>query len=280
MNREAATDATCLEYINQTGKILFDYCRTNNLQSKKWVAIIGDSHAHVLFRGFSEEFEKIGLGTIVLANSSCPPFIGTATGATDAEMELCTHRIKQILSILVQEKHIEKVLIVTRGPVYITGNGFGPAEKTTTNIYIKTMHDQEKSISHHQIFFNGLSKTIDFITRNDKKVYYFLENPELGMLPKNCLGRPLTFKTEQPECNVDLSVYKSRMSDYRAGAFEMRNNFPALLILDPESLFCDQQTCRTILDDKLLYADDDHLSIEGSRLVAKEFMSTIVPNIN
>lgn len=277
MNREAATDAACLGYVSQTGKILFDYCRANNLQSKKWVAIIGDSHAHVLFRGFSEEFEKRGLGTIVLANSSCPPFIGTATGKTDTEMELCSHRIEQILDILVQEKRIEQVLIATRGPVYITGNGFGPAEKATTNIHVKSMYGQEKNVSYHQIFFNGLSKSIDRIIKSDKKVYYFLENPELGMLPKSCLGRPLTFKTDQLECSVDLSVYKSRMSDYRAGVFEMKNNFPDLLILDPESLFCDEQTCRVILNNKLLYADDNHLSIEGSRLVANNFMSTIIP---
>jgi peptidoglycan/LPS O-acetylase OafA/YrhL len=91
--READTDDACLKHIQQGGeKILFDYCRASNLKSKKWIAIIGDSLAHVLFPGFSREFERRGLGTILLANSSCPPFIGTATGKTGTETVLCAKK--------------------------------------------------------------------------------------------------------------------------------------------------------------------------------------------
>lgn len=267
MIREVDTDVACVKYIQRGGeKILFDYCRANNLESKKWIAIIGDSHAHVLFPGFSKEFEKRGFGTIMLANSSCPPFIGTATGITDAEKERCSNKIDQILGSLVREKSIEKVLIATRGPIYITGHGFGPAKNVfNPAVQIKSMHSQELD-SSGEIFFNGLNKTIDYIVKSKKKVSYFLENPELGMLSKNCLGRPLTFN-DRIECNVNFSAYKTRMDDYRTGVFYMKNNFPGLLILDPEPLFCDKQVCTGIKNDKLLYADDDHLSVDGSRYV-------------
>lgn len=268
MIREADTDVACVKYIQQGGEeILFDYCRASNLQFKKWIAIIGDSHAHVLFPGFSEEFEKRHVGTILLANSNCPPFIGTATGITDAEKDRCSNKINQILGSLIREKSIEKVFIATRGPVYITGHGFGPSKNMYNSaVEIKSIHSQGLDTSG-EIFFNGLSKTIDLIQKSKKKVSYFLENPELGMHPKNCLGRPLAFN-DRIGCDVNFSVYKTRMDDYRTGVFYMKNNYPSLLILDPEPLFCDGRVCTGIKNDKLLYADDDHLSAEGSRYVA------------
>lgn len=279
MIREVAIDVVCLEYIQQNGnKILFDYCRASNLKAEKWVAIIGDSHAHVLFPGFSKEFEKRDVGTILFANSNCPPFIGTVTGKTDTEIEGCSNKIEQILSTVASEKRIEKVVIATRGPVYITGLDSGPGKNMFNPAFqIKSRYDSQTDASR-ELFFNGLYRTINYIIKSDKEVSYFLENPELAIHPKNCLGRPFTFKADPPECNVDFNIYKSRMSEYRAGVLEIRNKFSNLMILDTEPLFCDTANCRFIFNDKLLYADADHLSVEGSILVAKEFVSTILTN--
>jgi peptidoglycan/LPS O-acetylase OafA/YrhL len=267
LTREAAIDDACLEYIQLSGeKMLFDYCRASNLKARKWIAIIGDSHAHVLFSGFSAEFEKRGLGTILLANSSCPPFLDAATGKTDTETILCSNKIEQILSSVAKEKNIEKILIATRGPVYITGHDFGPAKKIFNPAFqIKSIRKQEIDTSR-EIFFSSLNKTIGYIIKNDKKVAYFMENPELGMLPKNCLGRPLVF-SDRSRCAVNLEAYKIRMDDYRAGVSEIKKQYSDLLILDPESLFCDTKVCTGIKNDKLLYADDNHFSDDGSRYV-------------
>ncbi len=40
-----------------------------------------------------------------------------------------------------------------------------------------------------------------------------------------------------------------------------------LLLNDPKSLFCDAQVCRGIKNNKLLYADEDHISVDGSKYV-------------
>lgn len=277
MIREADTDAYCVKYMQQGGKKrLFDYCRANNLEAKKWIAIIGDSHAHVLFPGFSEEFEKRGMGTILLANSSCPPYMGTATGLTDAEQLHCSRKIEQILSAITQEKRIEKVLIATRGPVYMTGHGFGPAKDAFNQGYqIKSMLSR-KLDSSGEIYLEGLYNTIDYLSKSGKKIAYFLENPELGMLPKNCLGRPLTFSSNQVGCNISFRVYKNRMDSYRTGVASIKNYFPDMLILDPEPLFCDKQLCTAIKNNRLLYADDDHLSVDGSRYVGENMITQLL----
>jgi len=57
----------------------FDYCKsTTESITDNYVAIIGDSHAHVLYPGFSEELKKKEYGTVLLANSGCASLLGGA----------------------------------------------------------------------------------------------------------------------------------------------------------------------------------------------------------
>lgn len=270
--REPSTDSVCVDYIERLGvDRLFYYCRSSNLQNEKWLAIIGDSHAHVLFPGFSEEASKRGYGTILIANSGCPPLVGTAKGKTETERRQCSDKINQIFRVVSLENRIAKVLLSTRGPVSLSGHGFGVAEKAIKNVPIYSFPENSMSDDvPDEIFFTGLENTINKMQSQGKEITYFLENPELGLRPKDCLGRPLVFVNKQPDFQVDLDVYRARMKDYRNGVFQVANNSPDFKILDPEPLFCDDQVCRGILNGKLMYADDDHLSVMGSKYVASE----------
>ncbi len=69
---------------NQTGlhlvtellghKLRNDYIKaTSDDLAKKFIAVIGDSHAHSSYPGFSQVANAKGYETILLANSSCPP---------------------------------------------------------------------------------------------------------------------------------------------------------------------------------------------------------------
>ncbi len=42
----------------------------------------------------------------------------------------------------------------------------------------------------------------------------------------------------------------------------------SLIVVDAERLFCSNDRCGGLRGRQLLYADDNHLSVEGSRLVA------------
>jgi len=53
---------------------------TSDDLSKNFIAVIGDSHAHTSYPGFAQEFKKKGYETLLLANSSCPPYIGGGNG--------------------------------------------------------------------------------------------------------------------------------------------------------------------------------------------------------
>jgi len=46
-------------------------------------------------------------------------------------------------------------------------------------------------------------------------------------------------------------------------------DFPSVLLLDPEKMLCNTQNCNGILNGHLLYSDDDHFSVAGSKYIAR-----------
>jgi len=240
------------------------------------IGLIGDSHAHVLFSGVSELAEKQGYGTLLLANSGCPPLVGAVTGRNDAERQQCAHSIEKIVNTLRNDKRIASVIIASRGPQYLTGLGFGPVEANHNYLPITTRSPLvEAGISSPgQIFADGLVNTATQLHQRGMRVSYLLQVPELGVPAKDCLGRPLTLLAQPNQCTVNYEDYQRRMLPYRALMFGLAAKAPFLHIIDTEHVFCGAGVCSGFSDNQLLYADDNHLSEAGSRRIAPLILKT------
>lgn len=272
MKREPETDESCLRLFKQNAAPV--YCRQHK-PGDRMIGIIGDSHAHVLFPGVAEQAERAGYGVLLLANSSCPPLAGAVTGKTDVERRKCTLSIEKILSAIVGDERIKHVIVATRGPIYLTGKGYGPTETDYNDPPISYARSVAREFkSGIGPFSEGLHATLRRLLESGKTVSYFLQVPELGIYPYNCLGRPLAL-ISKPSCEVAVKEYRDRMSEYRAILTKAQAEFPTMLVWDPQPLFCDVERCQGLIQKKLMYADDDHLSIEGSRLVAAHFFPSL-----
>jgi len=271
MIREPATDESCLRLFAQGAAPA--YCRQHN-PGPRMIGIIGDSHAHVLFPGFAEQAERAGYGVLLLANSGCPPLVGAVTGKTDSERNECTHSVEKVLSAIQRDERIKHVILATRGPIYLTGKGYGPAEADYDHPPLTYgLPDERKYKVGVDPFSDGLFATLRRLSESGKSISYFLQPPELGVPPRNCLGRPLEL-VSTASCAISVKEYRERMSEYRAILTKAKAAFPTMSVWDPQPLFCDVKRCQGLIENKLMYADDDHLSIEGSRLVAARFFPT------
>jgi peptidoglycan/LPS O-acetylase OafA/YrhL len=272
MKREPATDKSCLGLFPVNGAPA--YCRQHK-PGQKMIAIIGDSHAHVLFPGFAEQAEQAKYGVLLLANSGCPPLSGAVTGKTDKERQECALAVEKVLSVILTDDRIKHVVIATRGPIYLTGKGYGPAEAGYDHppiAYGKPIEKQYKI--GVDPFSDGLLTTLRYLLESGRTVSYFLQPPELGVPSRNCLGRSLAL-TEGKACLVLTADYQERMKDYRTILSRMQVAFPSVSVWDPQPLLCDVKRCQGLIKNKLMYADDDHLSIEGSRVVAAHFFPAL-----
>lgn len=258
--RTPAQDDQCLHYIGQKNP-LFPYCRFTNVHATETVAIIGDSHAHVAYPGISEYLSRKKINTVLLANSSCPPFMGSYTGSNRTEQNNCRDRIEQLLETVSSHPDIKQVLVFTRGPYYTTGT-----EPLTGNQDVSGDNriPMNQFVHSAQLSFNRLS-------RSGKVVFYITENPELSYSPESCVTRP--FKPWVKNCSVDKNVVLKRQQEYLMAFHTLKK----VTIIDSLHTFCPKNNC-LVFDEQgaLLYADDDHLSVAGSRFQARKLLQPLL----
>jgi peptidoglycan/LPS O-acetylase OafA/YrhL len=276
MVREVRQDASCLaRFAQKTAPV---YCRQSNA-GERMVALVGDSHAHVLFSGVSELAARQGYGTLLLANSGCPPFIGAVTGRSYEEREECAKSIETLVAALREDKRIASVVIASRGPQYLKGLGFGPVEANYNfpPIAARSVPAGKAPVSPEQAFTEGLMNTAAQLHERGMRVSYVLQVPELGVSARDCVGRPLTLSRRVEGCTVPYDVYQRRMQAYRAQIAGLAATAPYLHIIDVEPALCGAVGCSGLVDGQLLYADDNHLSVAGSRRVAPLVMKAALP---
>ena len=255
-------------------KVTNDYIKaTSDDVSKKFILVTGDSHAHTSYVGFAQVFKDKGYETILLANSSCPPYLGGTMGKNIKDLGKCKDKINNIYKLIKNFKNIEKVIFITRmGYIYDIGYGLIDNGGKPWNYHFEEYFTNKDIYNQKETFFNVVENT--FLNFNKKQnFYYLLENPELGFSPKTCLSRP--FNIFEINCKLPYSDYIKRAGEYRQFIYKISNKYKDITLLDPKDLYCDKEYCYAIKYDKMLYADDDHHSIDGSLIQAKYFINDI-----
>lgn len=277
LERGPSTDTACNEVaasVLETDR-MFAYCRSSleNNDTRPVFAVIGDSHAHALFDGFEKVAKEQGYATLLLANSSCPTLEGFRWGKDAAGKILCQQAIDQILTILENTPQLERVLISTRGPVYLHGEVVG---KHTEQSVAESLTEEVDPDLTYQSLSSGLRATLDRLSPlNLDKTFYLLENPELDYSPKASIPRPMMPPAEEFAMQRDL--YSIRMQPYRdAIAQGLRTD---TILLDPTDFFCDENRC-THFRGGFLYSDDDHTSIYGAEQLTRHLADRLFSDKN
>lgn len=258
-------------------KVINDYIKsTSDDMAKKYVLVMGDSHAHTSYPGFAQEFAKQGYETVLLANSSCPPYLGGAMGKNIKDLNQCNNKINSIYELINSKLNIEKVILTSRhGYMYDIGFGVVDDGGKPWNYHFKDFFINKNNYNQKQNFFNVVENTFRYFNTNKKVNFsYLIENPELGFLPKNCMIRP--FNLFPNNCRLPLKSYLDRSKEYRDFIYDLSEKYKNINILDPKDMYCDSQYCYAIKDEKMLYADDDHHSIDGSIEQAKYFINDLI----
>lgn len=266
MTRTPAKDDTCEAFVGE--KVRVDYCRIAKTDSAtEMVALIGDSHAHALFPGIARHLSKNGKSLVLLANSSCPMLLEVDTEETKELEEECENKKKQILSILRRQSEIKQIILATRGEYYISGIGYGPAESKKLR-GLRSRRQETSGYSGAELFAYGLRNLVVQLhdrpeptsTQRQKTVVtYFLQVPEVGLAPYQCVSR-----IGQSLCSRPASDVREAHGRYRK-AVESVSEIDR--VIDPLPAACPADRCEAFSDGVPLYADDNHLSTKGSEIL-------------
>lgn len=268
--RTAQKNKACEAYVNNVlgEKGIFTYCLANINNNAKKIAIIGDSHAHVMYPGIANLAQKHGFDIILLANSSCPPLLGFEWGRNPQEKKKCIKAKSQIMRILQADNQIETVIMTTRGPVYIHGEVEGKFTENSVNASLNHFKNSKLTYASYQ---NGFKKTLENLKNSShiKRVFYYFENPELDFKPKSIIPRPFSIPGLNPlYYAVDEKLYRQRMRKYKNVITSLANQYQFLTLIDTGEFLCNYMKCQVFIGTHSLYADDDHFSVFGSNVIA------------
>ena len=267
---EPWSTADCRKMI---GSDEMEICR-GGAQGAPDVLLIGDSHAGSLYRGLAPAYEQRSHILMNVGAPGCVPFYDTDSYSLGVRQDIdCRLLMNRVLKFAATSTSVRTIILSLRGPVNLSGQGFGDAEAGEAPKQISWVA-APKNISQSDMFAAALRNTISRLTATGKNVVLFIDWPELGFDPKSCLARPVNlFSYARPLCGVPRTEVDARNRAYRQLIFDLKKEFTALRVFDPFPYLCDSSACYAMNNGHLLYRDDNHLSAAGAIYLSDKFFA-------
>lgn len=227
------------------------------------VLLWGDSHAHhmlpMLTEAFSEvavyELTKHGCGPLIVKESPTVEPGARLTGYAKVCQEFNQRVLREIP--MLKDIGLEGVVVSARWPAHfqqpsiaVVDNPRGEAGLPDPKVMAQVRADVQAE----------LDVTLSILDRSGLRVAVLAPIPQLIYPAPACLAsRPPSY------CDVARTTIDALLDDATAAITEVVRRHPNVRLIQLLDFFCDAQTCHAVRDGKILYHDDDHLTITGAR---------------
>jgi len=223
--------------------------------AKKGVFIFGDSHANHLVPFVEELIINAGVWGQDYTLDRCIPIAGLNWGGTLYKAQRCKERNDKAVQHL-KENNFKYVILAASWPGIETRRMFNAVERVVDNPLKKKLFEQK------------LLSTIQLIVAE-------------GAIPVLVEDTP-TLADKSPKCPIKKEVFDSDLdcgitllnNTLISKAFQNAKSIvPQTIIIKPSELYCQGSECKMELEQTPLYRDNDHLNEDGSRKLAKKYLS-------
>ena len=240
-------------------------CSFGDIASSQIVYLMGDSHALNLLSGLDELFKRHGIKGIALFDHGCLFLYGTRAYFKGVPDSGCEQNVSAAYRQIASD----------RWPVIIAGayggytQAIGPADG---EVYDGVGADYMAWI--RQRFADSLRK----IHADERVVVLLKQTYNAGVDLPRCLARP---QATQADC-APRSPAGAREDAASVDAMveSLRGEAAGLVILDPKSAFCSEETCTVKVGDELLFRDSVHLTRAGSRYLIDRLEDPLMAALN
>ncbi len=196
------------------------------------IVLFGDSHAAMWFPAADDAANQHGWQLFNFAKATCPPlFINIYSPVLGRNFSECNTWRQNVLA-RIQQIHPALVIL-------------GVA-RHYTSIYGFTPYDQQ--------WLQGMSQMVSTIRRMGSKVLVIGPVPKPQTTVYDCLSQHLSDATACTE-PVDVGINELGLASERATVESAGGAY-----LDVQPWFCTAQTCAAIVDNLLVWRDDNHIS--------------------
>lgn len=234
--------------------------------------VFGDSHALSLLPALEKFSNDTGSAMLFAGESACPPLLGVQLmqNDTDKEQRNCGKFDERVFDY-VKEHGIPAVILVARW-AYYTGGTTRPDEVA----YLALDSSKSASLEYsRESFRKGLETTIDRFQKIGVHVLIVEDNAQQIYSPADAIRRHMLTGEPVNQFSVSRSEHLSDQKWVSDQFREIANGWAR--ILNTDDILCDDRVCPLMKNGRLVYFDDDHLSIDGAMLVYPKlaaFLST------
>ncbi|MCY7264379.1 acyltransferase family protein [Pseudomonas protegens] len=241
------------------------YCSKSKVAPPTAV-ILGDSHAEHIFPGIANNDERSWL---LIGNHSCPPVTDVNVITLYGE---CQGLMTKAIDYVVGLPSVDTVVLSFFGSYALDvsyaadhlaeGGGLDTIKMVSDKTLLKTKKD---------LLYFGLDRTISKIESSGKRVIFVIDVPELPFFLKDCISKPLVRSAS--DCKLPRSEVIERQAVQREIVDRLITAHPGIRVFDSVDIVCDEKTCNAVSGDGFLYRDSHHLSVRGSNIFARDFLS-------
>jgi peptidoglycan/LPS O-acetylase OafA/YrhL len=234
------------------------------------VLLWGDSHAGAFAPGVDSAAASAGLSGLQVNSPACAPLLGArrldAEGSAD-----CVANNNDVLKLVAGHPELHTVVLIARWALLAETTRFGDEEGAPA--FLADDKDDTASLANNRrVLAEGLERTVTTLQRTRPGVRVILvgQAPEPGVNAAKCLARAIHLKRPQERCrSVSEPMVRERLA-YADGVLRQVAGKTGAELFMLSDRMCAEGRCPTVEGETILYRDDDHLSPDGARLVARD----------
>lgn len=271
---------------NCSNREIQDLCIIKGRSRSNWV-VIGDSHARVLTQALLEELRGIGADLIEMSTTGCPFVPGHKVTILAVSNKKCTiefnnERMKYLLDL-----PPSNIVIQSRLSFYL---GLGPLKNGQGFVgkdyqYLLDIGAGLSGIQRVEEVRKAIIDGYGKLQKAGHTLILVMPVPSHGWHVPNRIDKQVRSGYSTKEIMVinalDFDVVLTRSSAARGMLSEVKNvASDGVILVDPAELFCNsflKNKCVSSTTTDVLYADGDHLSEFGNKLLASKIISAVVP---
>lgn len=223
----------------------------------------GDSHAAAIHEFAVAEAKRKQYNLMILTRAGCPPVFGVEVSVNTQNLD-CEDFNTASLNWIKQNKLYKSVILASRWQLYLEGynNSWGTAEYRSKPISISNQNSDQLI---PETLGSSLRSTLMVLLEDDVNLLVLGPVPEHDFFVSAQQAQTFSFDRESFK---EGSTRLARSEEW------LRNSLVGLEvpILWPSEVMCTEYQCRSTIDGRLLYSDDDHVSDFGAGVLYQAYV--------
>jgi peptidoglycan/LPS O-acetylase OafA/YrhL len=244
------------------------------------VAIWGDSHGAAIIDEIADQLAKDDVATRTYLLSSCLPVPGLLNHGQKRAAR-CAEFNQRVLAHITADDTLEVIVLVATWDNYFMSedqpNMLGAIGDDSFYSYPTTGSPYMAEDERQKALRDAVTLLLEQLVAKGKSVVLVQSNPRPNINIPRLLARKVNNGEDYPkEYGYDRRYFESQVELSYSIMQEAASKHPQQVsLVYPEAVLCDTEVCKVIIDNEIMFSDDNHLSVYGSKKVAIPIVESV-----